>query len=1485
MDLNEESQIDESLQEELYKYVQENEFNLEKEDKDVKYFGPTIKIGLTTKQANQRIIVKLSEVLNKCEKKITTKLIFLELQKTDFILTIVGILILLGCFIYSSLTSYNDTISHLWEYVVELLILIPWILFNMYVKILIKINNVNRKSNRIREILEFIHFDRNVNTYESDHKNYNLDPPSSDFISVYRNYQWVRLPRNVIVKGDVFKLKLNQEFPCESKLILNYTNEELIMNEEVYKQGDKCTFIGENTDHETFIDGTFLALSDSFSTYLDYYVENFNKEPVNEKWKVRNHQFNNYYGFKSKEANKREVIWNYNDNYIFLNNNNKILIVVVIMLTVILNIIWNFVYSVENRVVILINTARLIILLDFVGLDPLYKLSELWGNVKLLSIFEKYHEHKFMKGLDSIRSVSSSSFLSDSSFDSESSDLLVKEITYSFQFRQIRRVLRKGLFDDYSLVKHLSCVTLLSFIDDIGILLNSNQSLQEISIITKRNTSLNVEPVTKEESENEGLEKENQGVNEYEPIDHFESSVGSTYPFRFGTNLYEDFKDMYMGSELEKEGEGGEDDLLILDVYNDPNLYGKDNIRFTTEHEKNCRNQLKPLIFSMSLTSLPSYMSLQMNRIENLNKNVSISGTPKGNVAPGGKDNSMEVKANNKKEDESGRNYSEVLVSEIGDLNNYDTGANRLDESNRADVTYKADQFDEGDPRTRSRFYGRKGLYRNYISTLINSELDNFNNCLCTLTNVLGIKKLYLKRYKLLKFVLFNYGQQTSDGSGPIRQSSPKSGRHRKAKEEDDKLEDEDNKILLYFYRDTNKKIIQMLIKCKISVINNYKLNYYNGSKINNLNKRIKRKIKDLNIQWLSNGMNTFLYFYKPISINDFNIFLLLLPYITVYNITSTKLKDKHKEQPKKSKLSALKKNEKFMFMYKNNPLCYKYKGVSIRQLARVYKSNVSQSENKPETPHKGSGAQKETYKLTKENVGKDTMLGSFLGKMLNSYIKNSILLGMVGTKHSLPKELSNRINDLHEAGIRFVYFSKHNEKITRIVGGLLGLETSWNSMISLSTSETTSFINQEGHTVLPNGIDNIRQHIQQVDDIPLHVSLYCNCNSSNIVEMLGILNENGERIMCVGSGLNPNNFYLFNDSHISLSISLNYNPICKFCKGKRWQGISKAHIFEEPKPEFKLSSLITSLTSSLQTSQPYKVSDPEFIFDMLYELFKEARRVSTNLQESISFMLLSYYSLIWMYFLQNLLSLPPVLATFDFVLIVFVYIPFLSLTLISNPAMDKIMDHLPNKVIQTGTTTVKHYIRTYLRLLVISVCVVLVYCIHMYYSNLYINDKYLLNNQYCRHFFYYPRYRCVGALIDFLSKEKGYDKYVCVILSQQFTSISFVVFLVTSSLSWIHNYSYINLDTFKNIKWIVAVFVITTAQIAAVAVRLLLLDVGDSKIIKMMMVNTSYALLLVIPILLVDEFVKFFIIKTKNTQQKFLKLLFSTRLGTWSPK
>lgn len=61
------------------------------------------------------------------------------------------------------------------------------------------------------------------------------------------------------------------------------------------------------------------------------------------------------------------------------------------------------------------------------------------------------------------------------------------------------------------------------------------------------------------------------------------------------------------------------------------------------------------------------------------------------------------------------------------------------------------------------------------------------------------------------------------------------------------------------------------------------------------------------------------------------------------------------------------------------------------------------------------------------------------------------------------------------------VYFSKEDEKSTKKLGSMLGLETNWNCMMSLSESRTATLVNRDGNVVLPSGIENIRKHINEV--------------------------------------------------------------------------------------------------------------------------------------------------------------------------------------------------------------------------------------------------------------------------------------------------------------------------------------------------------------------------------------------------------------------
>jgi hypothetical protein len=97
-----------------------------------------------------------------------------------------------------------------------------------------------------------------------------------------------------------------------------------------------------------------------------------------------------------------------------------------------------------------------------------------------------------------------------------------------------------------------------------------------------------------------------------------------------------------------------------------------------------------------------------------------------------------------------------------------------------------------------------------------------------------------------------------------------------------------------------------------------------------------------------------------------------------------------------------------------------------------------------------------------------------------------------------------------------------------------LGLETDWNSCILLSSpGDGNSFGDGylESHDIkarLPRGIGNIRDHLQDVDDIPLHVSLFADCTPEATREMIKIFQEYGEVVCCIGSALNASNTHAF---------------------------------------------------------------------------------------------------------------------------------------------------------------------------------------------------------------------------------------------------------------------------------------------------------------------------------------------------------------------
>ena len=94
-----------------------------------------------------------------------------------------------------------------------------------------------------------------------------------------------------------------------------------------------------------------------------------------------------------------------------------------------------------------------------------------------------------------------------------------------------------------------------------------------------------------------------------------------------------------------------------------------------------------------------------------------------------------------------------------------------------------------------------------------------------------------------------------------------------------------------------------------------------------------------------------------------------------------------------------------------------------------------------------------------------------------------------------------------------------------------LGLEIDWNSCILLSEPSSTTHGYLELHDIkaqLPRGIEDIRRHLKNVDDIPLHVSLFAEATPNTSKDMVEIFQRYGDVVCCIGSALNDSNSECF---------------------------------------------------------------------------------------------------------------------------------------------------------------------------------------------------------------------------------------------------------------------------------------------------------------------------------------------------------------------
>ncbi|CAJ0630376.1 563_t:CDS:10 [Entrophospora sp. SA101] len=279
--------------------------------------------------------------------------------------------------------------------------------------------------------------------------------------------------------------------------------------------------------------------------------------------------------------------------------------------------------------------------------------------------------------------------------------------------------------------------------------------------------------------------------------------------------------------------------------------------------------------------------------------------------------------------------------------------------------------------------------------------------------------------------------------------------------------------------------------------------------------------------------------------------------------------------------------------------------------------------------------------------------------KFYQDVIQGQIFLSMATVFHQPKLDVCNFIEDLKLAGIRFVLFSQTAERESKAYAERLGLETDWNSCILLSSSGDENSSGDgylEPHDIkarLPRGIENIKDHLEDVDDIPLHVSLFAECTPEANLEMIKIFQGYGEVVCCIGSALNSFNTHAFAAADVSVAMEPTHT------KAQTKNGL--CHYGIKGQSPMALGASFTTLPCGL--FMHYDTS-----LYALTDLIREARRLINGLRLGVAFMIGSLLSISLLLLLSYCFFLPPVFTGYQILWIMWAIIPTLTFSFLFNP-------------------------------------------------------------------------------------------------------------------------------------------------------------------------------------------------------------------------
>lgn len=161
--------------------------------------------------------------------------------------------------------------------------------------------------------------------------------------------------------------------------------------------------------------------------------------------------------------------------------------------------------------------------------------------------------------------------------------------------------------------------------------------------------------------------------------------------------------------------------------------------------------------------------------------------------------------------------------------------------------------------------------------------------------------------------------------------------------------------------------------------------------------------------------------------------------------------------------------------------------------------------------------------------------------------VKNQVFLGVLGSLVVPRGEIRKLLSTFSDAGVRFVYFSPRNMRRQKELAVQMGIDVAWNAAISLRPLESgaedphrmvSTYADWDVNAKLPHGVDDVRKHLQEVDNVPLLVSLFTDATKQTTRDMVNIFQDYHDTVIVVGSTI-PWNDEIFSTADIAIGIDI----------------------------------------------------------------------------------------------------------------------------------------------------------------------------------------------------------------------------------------------------------------------------------------------------------------------------------------------------------